>query len=95
MESLDGRGAENPGTGAAKGPWGAVRACLGGRPNSDGLDRFPCPTLSHHLRILFPGSAQEEAVKTKNDGQYVQCSLENEAAQSSQAAFTPQALPGF
>lgn len=44
--------------------------------------------------VLFPGSAQRGSNQTKNDGQYVQC-LKDEAAQSSQAALTPQAMIGF
>lgn len=62
--------------------------------NSNGLGRCSCPSLPPNSRPV-PKFGARGSSQTKNDGQYVQCSLEDGAAQSSQAALTPRALAGF
>lgn len=97
--------AENPGIGAMEGPWGAgavqcsaVQRGLGlaELPNSNGQDRCSCPSLPTKFVSCSQVRRREEAVKQRMiDGQYVQCSLKDEAAQSSQAALTLRPWPGL
>lgn len=65
-------------------------------PNSNGQDCCSCPSLPSKFVSCSQVRRREEAVKQRMiDGQYVQCSLKDEAAQSSQAALTLRPWPGL